>query len=213
MRVPAIMTCSKPSAVLSTFVEDPGMRKLSAVLLALFAVLCSSRSLIAQAEPESTSTPAASTDPFKALHFRFLGPIGNRAASIVGEPGNPLVVYVGAASGGIFKTTDGGARWQPVFDDQDVSAVGALAVAPSRHETVWAGTGEPWLIRPDHAMGDGIYKSTDAGRTWKNMGLALTGHIARIIVDPNNAEVVYACAVGQAYRPQHERGIFTTTAG
>jgi photosystem II stability/assembly factor-like uncharacterized protein len=189
------------------------MRKLSAVLLALFAVLCSSKSLIAQAESETTSTPAASTDPFKALHFRFLGPIGNRAAAIVGEPGNPLVVYIGAASGGIFKTTDGGARWQPVFDDQDVSAVGALAIAPSRHETVWAGTGEPWLIRPDHAMGDGIYKSTDAGRTWKNMGLALTGHIARIIVDPNNPDLVYACAVGQAYRPQRERGVFKTTDG
>jgi len=189
------------------------MRKLSAVLLVLFAVLCSSTTLIAQAEPEATSSPASSGDPFKALHFRFLGPIGNRAASIVGEPGNPLVVYVGAASGGIFKTTDGGAKWQPVFDDQDVSAVGALAIAPSRHETVWAGTGEPWLIRPDHAMGDGIYKSTDAGRTWKNMGLALTGHIARILVDPNNADVVYACAVGQAYRPQHERGIFKTIDG
>jgi photosystem II stability/assembly factor-like uncharacterized protein len=192
------------------------MRKIPPVLLVLFAVLCGSVSLVAQVasdSPSTAATPTTPADPFKALHFRFLGPIGNRAASIVGEPGNPLVVYIGAASGGIFKTTDGGTKWQPVFDDQDVSAVGALAIAPGRHETVWAGTGEPWLIRPDHAMGDGIYKSTDAGRTWKNMGLALTGHIARIIVDPNNADVVFACAVGQAYRPQHERGIFKTTDG
>ena len=188
------------------------MRKIPAVLLVSFAVLCGSVGLMAQASPEaSTSTTPA--DPFKALHFRFLGPIGNRASAIVGEPGNPLVVYIGAASGGIFKTTDGGTKWQSVFDDQDVSAIGALAIAPSRHETVWAGTGEPWLIRPDHAMGDGIYKSTDAGRTWKNMGLGLTGHIARIIVDPSNPETVFACAVGQAYRPQHERGVFKTTDG
>jgi photosystem II stability/assembly factor-like uncharacterized protein len=189
------------------------MRNIPAVLLALLAVLCGSGGLAAQAAQDSASTPATPADPFKALHFRFLGPIGNRASAIVGEPGNPLVVYIGAASGGIFKTSDGGTKWQPVFDDQDVSAVGALAIAPSRHETVWAGTGEPWLIRPDHAMGDGIYKSTDAGRTWKKMGLDLTGHIARIIVDPNNPDLVFACAVGQAYRPQHERGVFKTTDG
>src|SRR5437764_1484941 len=83
------------------------------------------------------------------------------ASAIVGEPGNPLVIYIGAASGGIFKTTNGGVKWTPVFDDQDVSSIGALAIAPSNHSIVWAGTGEPWLIRPDHAMGDGIYKSVD----------------------------------------------------
>src|SRR5579871_5721984 len=105
------------------------MRKIPAVLLVLFAVLCGSGSLIAQAAPEA-SPSTSPADPFKALHFRFLGPIGNRASAIVGEPGNPLVVYVGAASGGIFKTTDGGTKWQSVFDDQDVSAIGALAIAP-----------------------------------------------------------------------------------
>jgi len=152
-------------------------------------------------------------DPFHALHFRALGPIGNRAASIVGEPGNPLVMYVGAASGGIFKTDDGGNNWRPIFDEQDVSAVGSLAIAPSQHTTVWAGTGEPWLIRPDYPMGDGVYKSTDAGRTWHHMGLDLTGHIARIIVDPSAPDTVFVCAVGQAYRAQHERGIFRTNDG
>ncbi|HXN65620.1 MAG TPA: hypothetical protein VN862_09815, partial [Candidatus Acidoferrales bacterium] len=159
------------------------------------------------------ATYNAEKDPFHALHFRALGPVGNRAASIVGEPGNPLVMYVGAASGGIFKTDDGGNNWRPIFDEQDVAAVGALAIAPSQHATVWAGTGEPWLIRPDYPMGDGVYKSTDAGRTWHHMGLEQTGHIARIVVDPANPDITFVCAVGQAYRSQHERGIFRTSDG
>ena len=155
----------------------------------------------------------AAPDPLKSLHFRHLGPIGNRASAIVGEPGNPLVIYIGAASGGIFKTTNGGVKWTPVFDDQDVSSIGALAIAPSNPSVVWAGTGEPWLIRPDHAMGDGIYKSVNAGKTWTRMGLEATGHIARVIVDPRDPDIVYACAIGQAYRPQRERGVFKTTDG
>jgi photosystem II stability/assembly factor-like uncharacterized protein len=159
------------------------------------------------------ATYNAEKDPFHALHFRALGPVGNRAASIVGEPGNPLVIYVGAASGGIFKTDDGGNNWRPIFDEQDVAAVGALAIAPSQHTTIWAGTGEPWLIRPDYPMGDGVYKSTDAGRTWHHMGLEQTGHIARIVVDPANPDVAFVCAVGQAYRSQHERGVFRTSDG
>ena len=155
----------------------------------------------------------AAPDPLKPLHFRALGPVGNRAAAIVGETGNPLVAYIGAASGGIFKTTNGGVKWTSIFDDQDVSSIGALAIDPSNHSVVWAGTGEPWLIRPDHAMGDGIYKSLDAGKSWRRMGLDATGHIARVIVDPHHPDIVYACAVGQAYRPQHERGVFKTVDG
>lgn len=152
-------------------------------------------------------------NPLRHLHFRPLGPVGNRAAAIVGEPGNPLVMYVGAAAGGVFKTEDGGVTWRPVFDGQDVAAVGALAVAQTERNTVWAGTGEPWLIRPFYPLGDGVYKSTDAGRNWKHMGLEETGHIARIVVDPSNANNVYVCAVGQTYRPQHERGVFRSTDG
>jgi photosystem II stability/assembly factor-like uncharacterized protein len=152
-------------------------------------------------------------NPLRQLHFRALGPVGNRAAAIIGEPGNPLVMYVGAASGGIFKTEDGGNVWRPIFDQQDVAAVGALAMAPSRHSTIWAGTGEPWLIRPDYPMGDGVYKSTDAGKSWQHMGLDETGHIARVVIDPQNPESVFVCAVGQAYKPQHSRGIFHTRDG
>ena len=146
-----------------------------------------------------------------ALHFRFVGPEGNRVASITGVPGDPYTVYIGAADGGIWKTTDNGINWAPIFDDKDVTAIGALAVAPSAHETVWAGTGEPWLIRPYYTLGDGVYKSTDAGRTWQHMGLDETGHISRIIVDPTNANSVWVCAIGQAFKPQKERGVFHTT--
>jgi len=152
-------------------------------------------------------------NPFHELHFRPLGPIGNRVASIVGEPGNPLVIYAGAAAGGVFKTEDGGVSWHPVFDHQDVAAIGALAVSPVDHSLVWAGTGETWLIRPFYPMGDGIYKSTDAGKTWQHAGLEETGHIGRVIADPHDANVAYVCALGQAYRPQHERGVFRTTDG
>lgn len=147
------------------------------------------------------------------LHFRALGPEGNRVASITGVPGDLMTVYAGAADGGIWKTSDAGITWRPIFDDKEVSAVGALAVAPTAHETVWAGTGEPWLIRPYYTLGDGVYKSTDAGRTWQHMGLEATGHIARIVVDPHDANSVFVCAIGQAFRAQRERGVFHTADG
>jgi len=179
------------------------------LIFCAFLIAVLSLPAFAQSEQEQKQ-PDDISNPFRKLHFRPLGPVGNRAASIVGEPGNPLVVYVGAAAGGVFKTENGGTTWRPVFDNEDVAAVGALAVSPVDHNLVWAGTGEPWLIRPFYPLGDGVYKSTDAGKTWAHVGLEETGHIARIVVDPHNAEVAYVCAVGQAYRPQHERGIFRT---
>jgi hypothetical protein len=165
--------------------------------------------------PSNAQEPggAVSENSFAQIRFRFVGPTGNRVAAIMGEPGNPAVIYVGAASGGIWKTTDGGIHFKPIFDGEDVSAVGALAIAPSAHNIVWAGTGEPWLIRPDHPLGDGVYKSIDAGGTWQHMGLDSTGHIARILIDPRNPGRVFVCAIGQAYRAQHERGVFRTEDG
>ncbi len=155
----------------------------------------------------------AARNPFAQLLYRHIGPGGNRVAAVVGEPGNPNVILAGASDGGIWKTSDGGINWKPVFDHEDVSAIGSLAIAPSAHNIVWAGTGETWIIRPDYSMGDGIYKSTDGGETWQHMGLDLTGHIGRVVIDPNNPNIVFACALGQAYRPQRERGIFRTTDG
>jgi photosystem II stability/assembly factor-like uncharacterized protein len=148
-----------------------------------------------------------------ALSYRSLGPQGNRADAIVGEPGNPLVAFIGAASGGIFKTVDGGVHWKPVFDKQDVMSIGALAIAPSAHNVIWAGTGEAFYIRNSTSIGDGIYKSTDGGLTWTHMGLAGTGRIARIVVDPRNPDVVFAAAVGSGFAPSPDRGVFRTTDG
>ena len=150
---------------------------------------------------------------FKDLNFRFIGPEGNRAIAIAGVPGNPMINYIGAASGGLWKTTDGGISWNSIFDDQDVSSVGSLAIAPSNPDIIWVGTGETFVIRPAHAMGDGIYKSIDAGKTWKNMGLIKTGRIGRVIIHPTNPDIVYAAALGHTFGPQQERGIYKTIDG
>lgn len=150
---------------------------------------------------------------FKSLPFRFLGPDGNRTIAVVGEPGNPMVSYVGSASGGIFKTTDAGINWKPISDEMDNSSIGALAIAEGNHNHIWAGTGETFVIRPAHANGNGIYKSTDAGKTWKNMGLKETVTISKVIVDPTDTNTVYVAAMGHMHGPQQERGIYKTTDG
>jgi photosystem II stability/assembly factor-like uncharacterized protein len=146
------------------------------------------------------------------LKFRHIGPIGNRVSCAVGIPGNDLVYYAGAATGGIWKTVDGGLNWRPVFDDKPVHAIGALAVAPSDGQVVYAGTGESF-IRSNVSIGNGVWKSTDAGETWSNIGLENAGRVSRIIVHPTNPDVVYVCAVGHAYAPQKERGVWKTTDG
>jgi photosystem II stability/assembly factor-like uncharacterized protein len=146
------------------------------------------------------------------LRYRFIGPPGNRAIAVAGEPGNLNVYYVGAASGGIWKSVDGGITWRPIFDGQPASSVGALAIAPSDPNVVWAGTGETF-IRSNISIGDGIYKSTDAGRTWTHMGLDRTGRIGRILVDPHNPDIVFAAALGHCYGPQPERGVYRTMDG
>ena len=148
------------------------------------------------------------------LAFRFVGPaVGNRVASIAGVAGDPFTYYAGAASGGVWKTTDGGVRWTPVSDALAVTAIGALAVAPSDSSIVWAGTGEAWAIRDSDVIGDGVYKSLDAGRTWTHMGLDETGRIGRILVHPTNPDIVFACAIGRMTGRQAERGVFRTTDG
>lgn len=174
--------------------------------IAVVSLLSSAGFLFAQRTQGNNSTP------FSQLRFRYIGPVGNRTIAVAGVPGDPNIYYVGAASGGIFKTTDGGIHWDPIFDSQDVSSVGAIAVAATDPNIVWAGTGEPY-IRSHISIGDGIYKSMDAGRTWTHIGLENTGRIANVIIDPRNPDVVFACSLGTAYGPQPERGVFRTTDG
>jgi photosystem II stability/assembly factor-like uncharacterized protein len=160
----------------------------------------------------SVSAQIAPADQLDALRFRHIGPVGNRVASGAGVAGDPLTYYAGAASGGIWKTEDGGINWRPLFDDQDVHAVGAMAVAPSDPQIVWAGTGEPH-IRSNVTIGDGVYRSTDGGEHWQHMGLDATGRISRIVIHPTNPDIVYAASVGHAHAPQPERGIYRTLDG
>jgi photosystem II stability/assembly factor-like uncharacterized protein len=152
------------------------------------------------------------SDVYRQLHYRYIGPVGNRVIAAVGVPGENNTYYVGAASGGIFKSTDAGIHWEPIFDQQDVSSVGSLAITPTDPNIVWAGTGETF-IRSHISVGNGIYKSVDAGKTWRRMGLEQTGRIGRVIVDPHNADVVFACALGHAYGAQPERGVFRSADG
>jgi hypothetical protein len=152
------------------------------------------------------------TTTYSRLRWRHVGPEGNRVTSVAGVAGDPNVYYAGAASGGVFKTTDGGIHWSPISDSLPVSSIGAVAVAPSDPNVVWIGTGEPF-IRSHISAGWGVWRSTDAGKHWSRAGLEHTGRIARIVVDPTNPDRAFAASLGFAYGPQPERGVFRTAVG
>lgn len=173
--------------------------------------LCAATTLVAQQRGAAPARSGPLPDPF---HFEMMGPAeGGRIAAITGVPGDLRTWYVGNASGGVWKSSDSGATFVPVSDSMPVQAIGALAVAPSKPSIVWAGTGEAWAIRDADLMGDGIYKSTDAGATWTHMGLDETGRIGRIIVHPTNPDIVYVCALGRVTGPQQEHGVYRTKDG
>src|SRR5688500_16176696 len=182
----------------------------SAAALTLFVVV---GAIDAQPAP-APRTDTSHVDPavYRQLRWRTIGPEGNRFTSAVGVPGDPLTYYVGAASGGIWKTTDGGTTWAPLFDRQPVQSIGSLAIARSDPNIVWAGTGEG-KIRSHISLGQGVYRSTDAGATWTLMGLERTGRIPRTIIHPQDPNTVLVCALGHAYGAQPERGVFRTTDG
>ena len=154
------------------------------------------------------------TDVFRNINFRDIGPAiaGGRVSSVQGVPGNPDVYYIGAAGGGVWKTTNGGNSWKAIFKDQPTSSIGAIAIAPSNPNLVWVGTGEA-NIRNDIIDGHGVYFSPDAGATWKSIGLNDVGQISKIVVDPNNPNTVFVAAIGHAWGPNKERGLFKTTDG
>jgi photosystem II stability/assembly factor-like uncharacterized protein len=162
-----------------------------------------------------TPTPSGAIDEklFRGMQWRQVGPFrGGRALAVEGVSGEPSTFYFGAVAGGVWKTTDGGANWAPLFDKESISSIGALAVAPSDHNIVYVGTGEA-AVRGNISYGAGVYKSVDAGKSWKNIGLKDTRHIGALIVDPKNADIVLLAALSHAFGPNQERGIFRTTDG
>lgn len=146
------------------------------------------------------------------LKFRHIGPIGNRVTCVAGVPGNDMVYIVGAATGGVWKTVDGGLSWKAVFDKENVHAIGAVAISMSDPRVVYVGTGES-SIRSNISIGNGVYKSTDGGETWSLVGLENSGRVSRIIVHPTNPDIAWVGALGHAYAPQKERGLYKTTDG
>ena len=183
------------------------MKAFASKIRALFLVLA----LLAASSP-ATAQQVPSPESYTDLEWRYIGPEGNRFSAAAGLPGDPYTYYVGAASGGVYKTTDGGVNWDAIFDDQPVQSIGSLGVSMTDPNIVWAGTGEG-KIRSHISVGQGVYKSTDAGRTWTLMGLEQTGRIPRLAIHPTNPDVVYVCALGHSYGPQPERGVFRTMDG
>ncbi len=180
------------------------------IVVRLAAILACTLVLMPDGHAQQAARPGP--DAYRQLRWRYIGPEGNRFSAAAGIPGDPFTYYVGAASGGIYKTTDAGVHWQPIFDGQPVASIGSLAVATSDPNIVWAGTGEGKL-RSHISVGQGIYKSTDAGKTWTLKGLEQTGRIPRLVIDPKDPDTVLACALGHAYGPQPDRGVFRTTDG
>src|SRR5215471_276885 len=159
------------------------------------------------------SQASRQVDPATAMRWRQIGPPrAGRARALAGVPSQPNVFYIGFDNGGVWRSTDYGANWVPIFDSQPTGSIGAIAVAPSDPNVIYVGTGAG-IIRPDLATGDGIYKSTDGGKTWTHLGLRDSQMIAMIDVDPTNPNRLFVAALGHPYGPNAERGIFRSTDG
>ena len=152
--------------------------------------------------------------PFKDLEWRMVGPefCGGRIETIACHPDEPFTIYVGAGSGNLWKTVNNGTTWEPIFENESTFAIGCVTIAPSDPNIVWVGTGEVLMARSSYA-GTGVFKSMDAGKTWRNMGLHDSHHVPRIVIDPKNPDVVYAAALGHNYGYNEERGVYKTTDG
>ena len=183
----------------------------SKVSFAIFAALVCALTLTALAFDAGAQT--ITKDSLKGMEWRLVGPFrGGRVEAVVGVPGQPDVYYFGAVAGGVWKTTNGGVNWTPIFDKESNPSIGAIAIAPSDPNVIYVGTGEP-CFRGDITYGNGMYKSIDAGKTWTHIGLDDSRHIARILIDPTNPDIVFVAAEGHAFGPNEERGVFRSTDG
>lgn len=181
-------------------------RASSSVLLGLMliATLFATSAVLGQTLDENS---------LKGMKWRLIGPFrGGRVIAVAGVPGDPSTYYFGGVAGGVWKTTNGGIYWLPVFDKEKIASVGSIVVAPSDPNVIYVGTGEA-CIRGNISYGDGMYKSVDAGKTWTHIGLEDTRHIGRVIVDPHNPDIVFVAALGHAYGPNSERGVFRSGDG
>jgi photosystem II stability/assembly factor-like uncharacterized protein len=189
---------------------------LTATLMAAAAIcaLAAPTPLPTQSASPSPSPAATAGPPFRDMKWREIGPSlpGGRVASVAGSTSDPKLYYVGSAGGGVWKSVDGGETWSPVFEKQNVSAIGAVAIDQNNNNVVWVGTGES-NPRQDVSYGDGVYKSTDGGQTWTNVGLTGTQHISRILVDPTNSNHVIVGALGNIYGDSEDRGVYVTDDG
>jgi len=163
------------------------------------------------------TSPAAAQriDPkfFQEMQWRLIGPPrGGRALAVAGVHGQPEVYYFGSVGGGVWKTNDAGRTWKPIFDSQPIASIGAIAVAPSDSNVMYVGSGEADM-RSSISYGNGIYKSTDGGKTWTHIGLEDSRQIGRILVDPRDAKTVFVAVLGHAYGSNQERGVFRTNDG
>ena len=161
----------------------------------------------------TTTSPQFPLNLYANLEWRCIGPFrGGRTVAATGVPNNPNLFYIGVNNGGVWKTTDAGRTWFPIFDSQPTGSIGALAVAPSNPNVIYVGSGEG-LRRPDLSTGDGIYKSTDAGNTWQHLGLRDGQQVANILIDPQDPNRVFVAVLGHPYGPNSERGVFRSTDG
>lgn len=182
--------------------------------LTLFSVASAQEAPEMQATPETPEDAPFAQKSFERLEWRSIGPanMGGRTADVEGVPGDPNTVYVATASGGLWKTTNGGVRWTPIFERQGTISIGDIALEPGNPDVVWVGTGES-NVRNSVSFGDGVYKSTDGGKSWQHLGLKGSERISRVLINPRDTNTVYVGALGRAYGPSDERGVFMTTDG
>ena len=180
----------------------PGLSAALSIALACFSI---SPTLLLAQQPQ--------TVPLPEMHWRMIGPFrGGRTRAATGVPGQPNVFYVGQGDGGVWKSNDYGRTWNPIFDGQPSQSIGAIAVAPSNANILYVASGEG-LHRPDLSVGNGIYKSTDAGKTWQHLGLRDGEQFPSLAVDPRDPNKVFAAVLGHPYGPSEERGIYRSTDG
>ncbi len=199
----------------AVFQFPPAGTPIGRVIVAAGAPPPSSASPARPPAPSVARAPVLDSGVLSGLSARNIGSaeMSGRVAAVAARNGDgKTTIFVGAASGGVWKSEDGGTRFKPVFDKQPVQSIGAITIDPSNPKTVWVGTGESWM-RNSVSVGDGIYKSTDGGETWTNMGLSDSEHILRIVVSPRDGDTVYACAPGRLWSDSAERGLYKTADG